>query len=465
MNKILVAEDSKVLCIHIKSVLERNEFQVEVANDKEDCLSKVSQFEPDLILMDIMLWKGVNGIDLTKTIKEKDDIPVIYLTALSDKATIESAKHTAPHGFINKPFSDDELINQIEFALSRQGLEKELRENYISLKTTLDSINDSIFLLDESDKVVYMNPTAELMTGHRFSQALHKPISEIIDLRSEDMKPIALPFGSDAKKGESKMAEGLIINKKNGSNRHIGDSRIIPIHNPETNEDRRLIIFRDISERIEKEKMEKEYTLKMQSLLAEEQEMERARQASDLHEGLGQLLSVIKFKVESQKDSSKDEELVSIINQAIQDLTSISEDILPSILMNFNLNTCVEGLCEEVSQQDDKKINYKARDLPKELEVTKKINIYRIIQAALSNAIEHADCDNIEVQLYGYDKYIRITIEDDGKGFEMNGDYQLDKSKIGIRNMISRAESQGGFLRIESDKKLGTVITSQIPVV
>jgi len=463
INKVLIVEGSKIASNQIQSILEKNNFESEVVLEEKDVLTKVFDYGPDLILMDVTPGSDLTGIQLARSIMEKQDVPVIYMTALSGKLSIDNTKLARPYGFLSKPFGDDELINSIDFALKMNGLEKELNENYMGLKTTLDSINDSIIIIDGSNEVVYMNPTAEEMTGHRFSSALKKNIMEILDVRSIDKKPIVLPFTHNDEKGESILPEGIIMNERMRSYKHFGDGRVIPIYDKEIEVKRRVVLFRDISDRVEKVNMERELNQKMQSLLAEENEKNRVKQSQDLHDGIAQVLNVIKFRLESKDDANKDDELVSMIDTAIRDLTSISEEILPSILLKFNLETCIESLCNQMSIQGDIDIQLTTKHLPAELGNTKKIHIYRIVQEGLLNAISHASCKRIEVQLYGYSDFIRMTIEDDGKGFEMNGNYQLDELRNGIRNMTARAENLGGTLSIESNEKYGTVITGQIP--
>jgi two-component system, response regulator PdtaR len=95
-----------------------------IALNGEKALDRISDINPNIILMDIMLKSGIDGIQTTKEIRTRYDIPIIYLTSYSDKTTMERAKQTEPYGYILKPFEEKELVSNIETALYRYRREK-----------------------------------------------------------------------------------------------------------------------------------------------------------------------------------------------------------------------------------------------------------------------------------------------------------------------------------------------------
>jgi signal transduction histidine kinase len=126
-SKILVVEDMAIVSTFIKSVLERAGYEVVgTFSSGEDAVAFCEEETPDLVLMDIMLDGPMNGIDATKKILAICDLPIIYLTALSDTATMEMAKRTGPFAYIIKPFEEHDLLNRVDLALYKFSLDKEL---------------------------------------------------------------------------------------------------------------------------------------------------------------------------------------------------------------------------------------------------------------------------------------------------------------------------------------------------
>jgi CheY-like chemotaxis protein len=120
---ILVVEDEHIVARDIKTMLEGLAYTAETAGSGEEALKKAADLRPDLILMDIVLKGDMDGIDAAALVRDRLQIPVIYLTAHADERTVQRAKLTAPYGYILKPFEERELYITIELALFRHGNE------------------------------------------------------------------------------------------------------------------------------------------------------------------------------------------------------------------------------------------------------------------------------------------------------------------------------------------------------
>jgi len=86
----------------------------------EDAVAAVDEFEPDLILMDILLSKEMDGIEAARLIRRRHDVPIIYMTANADAATVERARDTLPYGYLNKPVDDRDLSTTLDPAEERK---------------------------------------------------------------------------------------------------------------------------------------------------------------------------------------------------------------------------------------------------------------------------------------------------------------------------------------------------------
>jgi signal transduction histidine kinase len=135
MNResILIVEDSMIVSTHIRTVLDQVGYQTcKVVASGEEAIEQLEKATPDLILMDIILAGELNGIEAAAIIQAKHKIPIIYLTAMTDKRTIESAKLTGPYSYVIKPFDEKDLVTRIEIALYKNKLEAESKRTRLA---------------------------------------------------------------------------------------------------------------------------------------------------------------------------------------------------------------------------------------------------------------------------------------------------------------------------------------------
>jgi len=128
--KVLIIEDEMLVAEGIKDMLVRQGYEVPaIASSMEQALEKAEEVRPHIILMDIRLKGEKDGIDAALIIQNRFDIPVIYLTAYADEATLIRARATMPFGYIVKPVGRDVLHGGIQMALYRHSVETELRSH------------------------------------------------------------------------------------------------------------------------------------------------------------------------------------------------------------------------------------------------------------------------------------------------------------------------------------------------
>jgi CheY-like chemotaxis protein len=122
--RILIAEDESLIAEELRDRMERIGLTVTaVVRSGEDAIARAEETFPDLVLMDIHLKGRVDGIAAASAIRERFDIPVIYLTALSDDITVERAEKTLPLGYLLKPVVEKELQIAVKMALQHHGMQ------------------------------------------------------------------------------------------------------------------------------------------------------------------------------------------------------------------------------------------------------------------------------------------------------------------------------------------------------
>ncbi len=186
-SKILVVEDERVVASDLRIRLENGGYAVcAMVSSGEDGVQKAGELRPDLVLMDITLQGNIDGIVAAEQIRQRFDLPVVFLTAHSDEGTLQRAKITEAFGYILKPFEERELFANIEMALYKHATDRRLRENERRLAVTLNSIGDAVISLDADSRVSLMNPVAVALTGWGQGDAIGRKFSEVCSIINED---------------------------------------------------------------------------------------------------------------------------------------------------------------------------------------------------------------------------------------------------------------------------------------
>ena len=250
-KKILVVEDEGIVARDIQNRLRKLGYDVpEIAATGEMALHKVDLINPDLILMDIMLKGDMTGIEAAAAVRKQKNIPIIYLTAYSDDATLEQAKITEPYGYLLKPFEERELHSAVEMALHKHKIEQKLRESEKWLKTTLSSIGDGVIATNAEGKIMFLNPTAEELTDWKQEDAIGKDFSEVFKIINEDSRQILeSPLPRVLHEGVIVgLANHTVLISRNGTERPIEDSAA-PLKDDNGKVIGVVLVFKDISER------------------------------------------------------------------------------------------------------------------------------------------------------------------------------------------------------------------------
>ncbi|MFH0733492.1 MAG: PAS domain S-box protein [bacterium] len=210
-GNILIVEDNKSSATVLLYMLKTLGYTVAgVASSCEQTLALLENNAPDIILMDIMIEGDKDGIETAIIVKEKYDIPVVFLSALTDDRSIQRAKDSTPYGYISKPYEVRDLKGTIEIALNKRVIENKLKENELWFKSTLSSIGDGVIAADENDNIKFINNIAERMIGYSTSEVIDKNIDSVLNI-VPDLSIEALVFLS--RESKSKYIQQNLINK------------------------------------------------------------------------------------------------------------------------------------------------------------------------------------------------------------------------------------------------------------
>lgn len=189
---ILLVEDESIVRKDIeKRLINLGYTVIAQADNGKKALDLAREFKPDLALLDIQLKGSMTGIDVAEELRKEMDIPIIYLTANADEATVEKAKYTEPHGYILKPFQEVNLRTTIEMALHKHSREMEVRvENNLLRSLTEFKSNASYLFIKHQSKLVRLE-TKEIYYVEAlkdYMQVVTKDIKYIIHATMKDME-------------------------------------------------------------------------------------------------------------------------------------------------------------------------------------------------------------------------------------------------------------------------------------
>jgi two-component system, NarL family, sensor kinase len=223
----------------------------------------------------------------------------------------------------------------------------------------------------------------------------------------------------------------------------------------------------------EKEKMHRQqlkYSSEKNQAVLEAEINERKRLASEMHDGIGSQLSLVKLTLSNiigrpglagEKKEHLLQNTMSSVDDIIREVKNISDSMTPQVLTKKGLKEALKELVAKYAQIRSYKIKLSIVGLNHAVKPVAGHTIFRTVQELMANAMKHSAGSEISVQILQTDDDLLIMIEDDGKGFDV--DHPGNNKSFGLKNTRSRVESLNGQLLIDSMTKRGTIITITIP--
>ena len=217
--------------------------------------------------------------------------------------------------------------------------------------------------------------------------------------------------------------------------------------------------------------LEKEKHLTATEAVLKGEEQERARLAKDLHDGLGGMMSGIKYSLLTMKrnqimtpeNQQAFERSIDMLDSSINEMRRVAHNMMPEALVKFGLDTALNDLCSDINDSGALQVNYQSIGIGTAvIEQTTAITIYRIVQELINNIMKHASAKSAIVQVSKTNGKISVTVEDDGKGFNP---VVLQAAKgIGWHNIQSRVNYLKGKLDVQSEPGKGTSVHIELNI-
>ncbi|MEW6490272.1 MAG: PAS domain S-box protein [Thermodesulfobacteriota bacterium] len=357
-----------------------------------------------------------------------------------------------------------------EEVLERTRAEQELRTSETRYRLLVESMNEGLCVVDADGVLTYANQKLAEMMGY--------PTGELAGRRPEEFfSEESLPLLEEQQKRRRRAERGVYqvnLRSKEGEEVPVLISST-PLLGEDGSVQGSFAVVTDIGEIKRAEEDLRHWRTYLQLLSAElltAQERERERVARELHDGIGQTLSAVKFQIETAcaGDSEKRELMESVVARlkgAVDEVRRIGMALRPSILDDLGLLATVGWFCREFRQTYpgfalEPQLSLKEEDVPEPL----KIVIFRVLQEALNNVAKHSHAARVRVCLAREADALVLEVADDGVGFDVEAALALRSTRrsLGLDSMRERTQLSGGSFWIDSEAGLGTTVKASWPV-
>jgi len=502
MKKILAIDDNEINLVLLNQIfkLYYPDFEFLQATSGREGIDIAIKENPEIVLLDILMPE-MNGYEVCKILKNKKEtqnIPILMISALGQNP-IERTKglNAGADAFISKPFSQDELRAQINVVMRIKRVEDLLRKRNESLE---------IFIKDQTNKYLQSEERFLQISEHASEfywevdtkgvfTYVSPVIEKILDVKPNDIigeKTYIELFQLKEKKGKKSEIENSFL-----QNVSFNDYEIkLKLKNKEEiwlsasgfsvfDKQGKFFGFRgvcyDITNRKQTEialkksmKQIKNYQKKLKNLNMEitlVEEKERRRIAENLHDSLGQTLSLAFMKLSSviheefpPRVSKVINETSDLLNNAISESRTLTYDLSPPILYELGLIPAFKWKLEQIQNKYGIETSIKGEEQKIDIKNEFNIFLYRVVVELLNNVIKHAQAKLIELEVRKEKKFYYITVQDDGVGFKERPKAKATmKGGFGLMSITERLDNIKGRLEFESELGQGTKATVIIP--
>lgn len=505
---ILVVDDNPANLAVLFESLRRANFKVLIAEDGQSALARIRRMRPDLILLDVVM-PDMDGFQLCRRLSEEvgmTQIPVIFLSAMTDTAAKIKALNLEAVDYVTKPFQPKEVVARVERHLMLRNLQRSLSEkneqlrseiverqrveallaNVVAMSSTLERDALLPFIVERAKFMVKASCCSLLMPDQKSGQLLFVAAPEKMIGKSVaiDQGIIGRAFseGTAQKDGQlavplrvAKRTIGVLLVKRTLDFSDYECDLLLTLshHAAMALENARLYekAQQEIRERKEAENTLQQYTKQLQ-LLAQQvisvQEEERQRLSRELHDEAGQALTALQLSlslIHSDLQSSilrqRLSEAIDLTNHTHEQLRLMAHNLRPPELDNMPLSSTLFHFCRRFSARTGLSIDYWGDDLPFSTQYIK-LCLYRFLQESLSNIAKHARATQVYVTLRYDSDTVSLSVDDNGIGFELP-ELSTHAKGIGLLGMRERIESLQGRLEINSVLGEGSLLVAHLP--
>ena len=353
---------------------------------------------------------------------------------------------------------------------NRTSTENALKESEEKAQTLINATTDFVTLIDPEGNILAVNDEVCKSVKKQRPDLIGACIFDFEDVIPSPL----LEFRKECVSEVVRLRKPLALEDK-FKGRDL-DIRIHPVTDTRGEVKQIAVFSRDITQRKQSERKLVDYQKQLRVLTSQltlAEEKERRRIATDIHDRIGQSLSLSYIKLGALRESlmglgfDKDVDRIrELIEQTIEDTHSLTFELYPSFLFELGFEKALECLAEEIQTQYGLCTLFNNDHKPKMLDEDVHILLFRTVRELLINTIKHAQAQKAEISITRQESSIRITVEDDGVGFDPAAvmHHKDAKGGFGLLSIQERLSFLGGTVLIESEPLKGTKISLTVPL-
>jgi PAS domain S-box-containing protein len=469
--KILLLEDTMTDADMIRHVLrkEKRSVEVKLVMNRDAFLQGLEDFQPDLILSDNCLpqFSATEALEIMR--QKALDIPFILVTGTVSEEFAAGIIKLGADDYILKdrltrlPSAIDNALKQSRVEKERKEAIEKLKQSEENLSTIFENTSEGFVLLDSGFIVKAFNENGK---NYLFSNMQRQLVTgeNLLDFISHSRTAFVEETLNKVLSGEKIQYDHHNENKDGAA--WISFTMMPVIKNEKI--EGVCITVRDITGRIQSEERQRAMVIQEQKKISraiiKAQEKERNHIGQELHDNVNQILAAIKIYMDkAMRDNPETNQSIrqpyELVSLCMEEIRQLSQNLVTPV-NDIDLRSMLLGLLGPLSENTSiqTQLDY---DLPdaQAKDDDLKLNIYRIIQEQVNNIVKHAAAEHIHVSVLGTGNHIRVTVTDDGRGFDLS----QKRQGIGIANMTNRVKSFNGELQLQSTPGNGCTLQLTIP--
>ncbi|MFP4066429.1 MAG: ATP-binding protein [Spirochaetaceae bacterium] len=453
--RILIVEDEAIVAMDIRRRIERLGYRtVAAVSSGEEALTAAREKDFDLALMDIQLDGRMDGIEAADAIRRETGRPVVYLTAFSDRESLERAKVTDAFGYVLKPFDERELGIAIEMAMFKERMQRSLAESREWLMGTVAALHEGVVTTDAEDIVLLMNRRAEELTGWHEAEATGRRVHEIVRLEpaagTDDASAIVPEAGKLIRRdGSTTWVERCVGVIGAPADQSSDDGSRVPVAG-------RVVVLREVSETLRAEREMRRAREKAERALQTKSEF-LANVTHEFRTPLNSILGMADLAQELSRDEQQ-REYLGILKGSAENLLALISSILDLSRIDaghmelepgeVNLDRLVESVVESFALEAHSKglaLRLMYDPAVPAFVWTDGVRLTQILSNLLANAVKYTEEGAVTVRTTSSAEGVSISINDTGPGIPASEQETVFRAFTQLEGGLTRRHGGAGI--------------------